>query len=68
MRGTTSKVVLTNRESPPDAILREIWRRTGDQPFDNINEVISHEELMALSHNYQKVAGYDKERLAGVPG
>jgi 5-methylphenazine-1-carboxylate 1-monooxygenase len=60
----TSKVVLTNRESPPDAILKEVWKRTGDKPFRRIEDVISHEELAALSRSYEKVAGYDKERLA----
>src|SRR5712664_3413491 len=29
----TSEVVLTNRSTPPDAILREVWMRTGDQRF-----------------------------------
>src|SRR4029079_8713311 len=29
----TAKVVLTNRSDPPDAILREVWTRSGGQPF-----------------------------------
>jgi 2-polyprenyl-6-methoxyphenol hydroxylase-like FAD-dependent oxidoreductase len=60
----TSKVVLTNRESPPDAILKEVWKRTGDKPFGRIEDVITQDELAALSRSYEKVAGYDKERLA----
>jgi 5-methylphenazine-1-carboxylate 1-monooxygenase len=60
----TSKVVLTNRESPPDSILKEVWQRTGDKPFDRIGDVITQDELAALSRSYEKVAGYDKERLA----
>jgi 2-polyprenyl-6-methoxyphenol hydroxylase-like FAD-dependent oxidoreductase len=56
----TSKVVLTNRENPPDAILREVFLRTNDRPFKNIDDVISQEDLAKLSGNYQKVAGYDK--------
>jgi 5-methylphenazine-1-carboxylate 1-monooxygenase len=60
----TSKVVLTNRESPPDAILQEVWKRTGDKPFRRIEDVITQDELVALSRSYEKVAGYDKERLA----
>ena len=59
----TSEVVLANRKAPPDAILHEVYRRTGDKPFKDINEVISREELMALSESYKRVAGYDKERL-----
>ena len=59
----TSEVVLANRRAPPDAILHEVYRRTGDKPFKNIDDVISREELMALSESYKRVAGYDKERL-----
>jgi 2-polyprenyl-6-methoxyphenol hydroxylase-like FAD-dependent oxidoreductase len=59
----TTRVVLTNRSRPPDAILGEIYRRTGDKPFNNINEVISREELQAITDNYKLVAGYDKESL-----
>jgi 2-polyprenyl-6-methoxyphenol hydroxylase-like FAD-dependent oxidoreductase len=60
----TSKVVLTNRESPPDSILQEVWKRTGDRPFQRIEDVITQDELVALSRSYEKVAGYDKEKLA----
>jgi 2-polyprenyl-6-methoxyphenol hydroxylase-like FAD-dependent oxidoreductase len=60
----TSKVVLTNRQNPPDAILREVFERTGDKPFDSIDNVISQAELSALSASYQKVAGYSLEALA----
>jgi 2-polyprenyl-6-methoxyphenol hydroxylase-like FAD-dependent oxidoreductase len=59
----TSKVVLTNRENPPDAILREIFLRTGDKPFAHIDDVISQNELVALSERYQRVAGFDKDTL-----
>jgi len=60
----TSEVVLANRKAPPDAILHEVYRRTGDKPFKNIDEVISREELVALSESYKRVAGYDKEKLS----
>jgi hypothetical protein len=59
----TTEVVLANRRAPPDAILHEVYRRTGDKPFDKIEDVISQEELVALSESYKRVAGYDKERL-----
>ncbi len=63
-RPATANVVLTNRKNPPDAILREVFERTGDEPFNNIDDVISHEELEKLSTSYQKVAGYHKETMA----
>ena len=59
----TRDVVLANRRAPPDAILQEVFRRTGDKPFRTIDDVISREELVALSDSYKRIAGYDKERL-----
>lgn len=63
-RPATTQVVLTNRKNPPDAILREVYERTGDEPFDDINKVISHEDLEKLSTSYQKIAGYHKDNFA----
>ena len=60
----TTNVVLTNRKNPPDAILREVYERTGDKPFASIDDVISPAELRALSDGYKAVAGYDKAALA----
>ncbi|WP_011582240.1 MULTISPECIES: flavin-dependent oxidoreductase [Chelativorans] len=62
-RPSTTKVVLTNRSMPPDIILKEVFERTGDKPFEDINDVISVEELVRLSNNYKKIAGYDREHL-----
>ncbi|MGA3036345.1 MAG: flavin-dependent oxidoreductase [Vulcanimicrobiaceae bacterium] len=59
----TSDVVRANRANPPDAILREVYLRTGDRPFERIDDVIPREELVALSDSYKRVAGYDKETL-----
>jgi 2-polyprenyl-6-methoxyphenol hydroxylase-like FAD-dependent oxidoreductase len=63
----TANVVRTNRANPPDAILREVFERTGDRPFDDIDAVISHAELKALSDGYKRVAGYDKATLGIAP-
>ena len=59
----TAKVVLENRRNPPDAILREVYQRTGDRPFARIEDVISAEELAALSNRYKQIAGYDRDTL-----
>jgi 2-polyprenyl-6-methoxyphenol hydroxylase-like FAD-dependent oxidoreductase len=64
-RPVTSSIVLANRKEPPDAILREVWRRTGDKPFNRIEDVITREEIMAISDGYKRLAGYDKQSLAG---
>src|SRR3546814_2038059 len=44
----TAKVVLTNRQNPPDAILREVHQRTGGRPFERIEDVISQDEMVAM--------------------
>jgi 5-methylphenazine-1-carboxylate 1-monooxygenase len=59
----TAKVVLTNRTDPPDAILREVWQRSGGKRFERIEDVISAGELEAISERYKKVAGFDRETL-----
>jgi 2-polyprenyl-6-methoxyphenol hydroxylase-like FAD-dependent oxidoreductase len=61
--GPTSNVVLENRRNPPDAILREVYERTGDKPFARIESVITDAELKSLSERYKRVAGYDKRSL-----
>ena len=63
-REVTSNIVLTNRKNPPDAILREVYLRTGDRPFARIEDVIAHGELVALSDGYKRVSGSSKEALA----
>jgi 2-polyprenyl-6-methoxyphenol hydroxylase-like FAD-dependent oxidoreductase len=61
----TTRIVLTNRTNPPDALLREVFERTHDQPFAAIDDVISREEIAALSEGYKRIAGYSKEALRG---
>lgn len=56
-RPKTTTVVLTNRVAPPDAILREVWRRTGDRPFDELESVIGASELAAISQRYKEITG-----------
>jgi hypothetical protein len=58
----------TNRVNPPDAILREVYERTGDKPFTSIDDVISAAELKAMSEGYKRIAGYDRASLAGAGG
>jgi hypothetical protein len=67
-REATSRVVQMNRKNPPDAILREVFVRSGDRPFERIEDVISLEELKAISDGYKRVAGYDRESLVDARG
>jgi len=51
----TANVVRMNRSNPPDAILREVYERTGDRPFDRIEDVISRSEMANLLDTYRRV-------------
>ncbi|HEY1971660.1 MAG TPA: flavin-dependent oxidoreductase, partial [Pseudonocardia sp.] len=62
-REATARVVRLNRTNPPDAILREVYERTGDRPFGRLADVITESELDAVLRRYRDVAGYAKEAL-----
>ena len=66
-RPATEAVVLTNRTSPPDAILREVYERTGDRPFDNVDDVVSRDELRRIADSYRQIAGLAHADLAAPP-
>jgi len=63
----TGKVVLMNRANPPDTVLREVHIRSGGKPFNDINDVISEQELREISQRYRAVAGFDIEALRKRP-
>jgi 2-polyprenyl-6-methoxyphenol hydroxylase-like FAD-dependent oxidoreductase len=54
-REATSEVVRLNRADPPDAILREVYERTGDKPFGRIEDVMDVTECEALLDHYRSV-------------
>ena len=60
-REATANIVYTNRSNPPDAILREVYVRTSDKPFDNLEDVITQQELRAITESYKQVTG-DRRR------
>jgi 2-polyprenyl-6-methoxyphenol hydroxylase-like FAD-dependent oxidoreductase len=62
-RPATTAVVRANRTNPPDAILREIYQRTGDRPFDRIEDVITVAELDEIIASYKRTAGYSLATL-----
>jgi 2-polyprenyl-6-methoxyphenol hydroxylase-like FAD-dependent oxidoreductase len=63
----TGRVVLTNRSTPPDTILRVVYERSGGKPFDKIDDVVPQAELQSISDNYKRVAGYDPGHLRSRP-
>jgi 5-methylphenazine-1-carboxylate 1-monooxygenase len=60
-REVTAKIVRTNREQPPDFINIRVEELIGDKPYDNLDKVITQDELRALSENYKRVAGFAVE-------
>ena len=59
-----AKAVLTHRSAPPDFGNIPVEELTGDRPFENLDAVISQEELRASSGRYNRVAGYGLDALA----
>ena len=57
------EVVLANRSSGPDALLRTVHERTGDKPFGRIEDVIGNDELRAMAESYKRIAGFEREAL-----
>jgi hypothetical protein len=60
----TSRIVLQNRTAPPNIIVDTVEQRTGDKPFDNLDDVISREEMREMFERYQKIAGYHVTQTA----
>jgi 2-polyprenyl-6-methoxyphenol hydroxylase-like FAD-dependent oxidoreductase len=62
-RERTTKIVHTNRTMPPDFINIRVEELTGDAPFDDLDRYISQSELRALSDNYKRIAGFDRQEM-----
>ena len=54
----TAKVVQTNRTVPPDAIIMKADELSGGKPFKHIDDLISQDDLRAISENYKQIAGF----------
>ena len=61
---TTTRIVHTNRTSPPDYINIKVEELTGDRPFENLDKFIRQDELRALSDNYKRIAGFGQQDVA----
>jgi 2-polyprenyl-6-methoxyphenol hydroxylase-like FAD-dependent oxidoreductase len=59
----TGKIVLTNRDQPPDHIIETVENLTGGQRFERIEDVIDPAELAAISDRYKEIAGYSVESV-----
>jgi 2-polyprenyl-6-methoxyphenol hydroxylase-like FAD-dependent oxidoreductase len=63
-REVTAKIVRTNREHPPDFINIRVEELVGDKPYDDLDKVITQDELRALSDNYKRIAGFAVEDVS----
>jgi 2-polyprenyl-6-methoxyphenol hydroxylase-like FAD-dependent oxidoreductase len=54
----TAKVVQTNRTVPPDFIIMKADELSQGKPFNHIDDLISQDELRAISDHYKTVAGF----------
>lgn len=62
-REATAAVVRANRSVPPDLINIKVEELTGDRPFDDLDAVISQEELRNISDAYKRIAGFSLSDL-----
>jgi 2-polyprenyl-6-methoxyphenol hydroxylase-like FAD-dependent oxidoreductase len=60
-----NRIVLTNRDQPPDYIIETVDNLTGGAPFERIEDVIDPAELAAISDRYKDIARYSKEAACG---
>ncbi len=60
----TARVVRTNREHPPDYLIRRVEELVGDVPFDDLERHIGRAELARLSDEYKRVTGFAREDVA----
>jgi 2-polyprenyl-6-methoxyphenol hydroxylase-like FAD-dependent oxidoreductase len=62
--GPTARVVRTNRDHPPDYLIRRVEELVGDAPFDDLDRYITRTELQRLSDEYKRIAGFALEDVA----
>lgn len=66
MRPATSRMVLAARGAGPDAILQIVEDRCGGE-FDDIDDVMAHQERSDFAANFKKTAGFSIDALNAAP-
>ncbi|HET8607053.1 MAG TPA: FAD-dependent monooxygenase, partial [Gaiellaceae bacterium] len=62
---TVNRIVLTNRTTPPDFLIETVERRTGERPFERLEDVIDEEEIREILEGYKALTGSSREALRG---
>ncbi|MFG6118075.1 MULTISPECIES: flavin-dependent oxidoreductase [Thalassobacillus] len=58
----TSNIVRTNRQNGPEVVMQIVEERA-PQGFNQLEDVITYEELAGIANKYKKLAGFDRETL-----
>lgn len=58
----TAKIVLQNRQMGPEQVMQIVEERAPGG-FENLDDVISQEELQSIAARYKQIAGFDKDAL-----
>jgi 2-polyprenyl-6-methoxyphenol hydroxylase-like FAD-dependent oxidoreductase len=64
----TSKIVVQNRTAPPNVIVDTVEQRTGGKRFDQLDDIISQDELKTIFERYQKVVGSHVQQVSKPQG
>ena len=56
-RPQTTKVVLINRQSPPDTVIKKVNEATGGRPFNDLDDVVDRGDLQRITTDYRKITG-----------
>jgi hypothetical protein len=56
--------VRTNRDHPPDYLIRRVEELVGNAPFDDLDRYITRAELQRLSDEYKRITGFTREDVA----
>jgi hypothetical protein len=58
----SSRIVLQNRQLGPDEVMQLVEDRAPNG-FNNLDEIISRQELEDIANRYKQIAGFEKETL-----
>jgi 5-methylphenazine-1-carboxylate 1-monooxygenase len=58
----TANIVFTNRKNGPEVVMQIVEERAPNG-FENLDEVISRQELEDIANKYKMIAGFDRESL-----
>jgi 5-methylphenazine-1-carboxylate 1-monooxygenase len=60
---TTSQIVMKSRTAPPDLIIDTVEKHTGGKRFENLDDIISQDELREIAQGYYRTAGQDLDTV-----